>query len=234
MRSDLSPDGKHWIYFAYNGKMRTQTRGAWTAVARVPYLKAVSLYGKGDAWHGGGLFESDRAFHLNDGYGHEVLREDPRIRRLPAELSPFGEYGGEDPGVYFVRLQRDGWTMKHLFHTSDRRPDRARDALGLPHNVRAIFEKPAARGWTLRLFFFAGGARREGVSVYHESYQLASKQGALLDFPAWTWAEWDGKRLLWATDGRLVTARLTQDGLRKETCIRDFADMRFEELRAPY
>ena len=71
-RSDLSPDGKHLIYFAMNGQRDSETKGAWTAISRAPYLKAITLLAKGDCWHGGGLFTGDRSCWLNDGYGHTV------------------------------------------------------------------------------------------------------------------------------------------------------------------
>src|SRR5689334_22184837 len=53
-RCDLSPDGKYLIYFAMNGKWESETKGSWTAISRNPYLKAVTLYAKGDCWNGGG------------------------------------------------------------------------------------------------------------------------------------------------------------------------------------
>src|SRR5436305_9766331 len=40
-RSDLSPDGRHLIYFAMNGRWQSETKGSWTAISRVPYLKAM-------------------------------------------------------------------------------------------------------------------------------------------------------------------------------------------------
>ena len=52
-RSDLSPDGKHLIYFALNGKWQSTVGGSWTAISRAPYLKAIALFAKGDGWHGG-------------------------------------------------------------------------------------------------------------------------------------------------------------------------------------
>lgn len=61
-RSDLSPDGKHFIYFAMNGKWESETKGAWTAISKTPYLKAISLFAKGDCWNGGGLFMTDKNF----------------------------------------------------------------------------------------------------------------------------------------------------------------------------
>jgi len=69
-RSDLSPDGKHFLYFAMNGKRQTKARGSWTAISRAPYLKALALFPKGDCWHGGGLWTGDRRYWLNDGQEH--------------------------------------------------------------------------------------------------------------------------------------------------------------------
>src|SRR5689334_6204370 len=53
-RCDLSPSGQKLIYFAakYGTEMRT-----WTAVSRPPFLTAIALWPKGDAWGRGGLFE---------------------------------------------------------------------------------------------------------------------------------------------------------------------------------
>ena len=79
---------------------------------------------------------------------------------------------------------------------------------------------------------FTQAVRESRACVYHASYQLASKQerSDFLPGPGPNGMETTAL----GADGRLVTARLTKDGLEKETCIRDFADMRFEELQAPY
>jgi len=42
-RSDLSADGKYFLYFAMNGKWESEAEGAWTAVSKAPYLKAPRL-----------------------------------------------------------------------------------------------------------------------------------------------------------------------------------------------
>ncbi len=36
-RCDLSPDGKHFIYFAMNGNWAGPMKGSWTAISRTPY-----------------------------------------------------------------------------------------------------------------------------------------------------------------------------------------------------
>ncbi len=80
-RCDLSPDGTRLIYFAMNGKWESKTKGAWTAISRVPYLKAVTLLTKGDCWHGGGLFLGNHTYWLNDGYGHLIHVDSKEVVR---------------------------------------------------------------------------------------------------------------------------------------------------------
>jgi hypothetical protein len=70
-RSDLSPDGKHFIYFAMNGKWKSETKGSWTAISRAPYFKAIGLWSKGDCWQGGGLFKGAKHYWVNDSYGRQ-------------------------------------------------------------------------------------------------------------------------------------------------------------------
>src|SRR5213082_1309660 len=52
-RSDLSPDGRHLIYFAMNGRWQIGAKGSGAGILRVPDLEAISLFSKGDCWHGG-------------------------------------------------------------------------------------------------------------------------------------------------------------------------------------
>jgi hypothetical protein len=95
-----------------NGRWSSaETRGSWTAISRAPWLKAVVLLGKGDCWNGGGLFTSNSTYWLNDGYGHFQIRDSGEVRR-DLRFQPHAGYGGECPGVYYLRLQRDGWILK--------------------------------------------------------------------------------------------------------------------------
>lgn len=55
LRCDLSPDSKYFIYFAMNGKWRSESRGSWTAISREPYLKALVFVPWGGTYGGGGL-----------------------------------------------------------------------------------------------------------------------------------------------------------------------------------
>src|SRR5882724_9629924 len=131
-RCDLSPDGKHFIYFAMNGRWKSETKGSWTAISRVPYLKAMSLFAKGDCWNGGGLFLSDKEFWLNDGYGHTMLKSSTEVR-IANNYKPKDSFGGECPHVYYNRLQRDGWAMSKE-----------------KYQGATLFEKQLPQSWKLR------------------------------------------------------------------------------------
>jgi hypothetical protein len=134
-RCDLSPDGRHLIYFAMNGRWRSGALGSWTAISRAPYLKAVGLWPKGDCWNGGGLFVANDRFWLNDGCGHQTARQAPSLTHQ-AECPWAGPYGGECPSVYYPRLRRDGWELV------ERRPDGAGGRI-------TYFEKRVNEHWLL-------------------------------------------------------------------------------------
>jgi hypothetical protein len=65
-RCDLSADGRWLSYFALNGRWRSETKGAWAAVSRAPYLKAVLLWPVGNTWGGGGRFVGPAEGYLVD------------------------------------------------------------------------------------------------------------------------------------------------------------------------
>jgi hypothetical protein len=220
-RADLSPDGKHLIYFAMNGRWTSPVKGSWTAISRAPYLKAVSLYAKGDCWHGGGLFQSRSAFWLNDGYGHETMAEDRRLSRVTTY--PWHEYyGGECPGVYYIRLQRDGWAMK------DPSPD------GNGGQV-TVFEKRISSHWLLRKEAHATINHPVGRSVYLDTHHLHNtRTNEVVAKEAWEWADLDGDRIVWTANGCLFAGRIGQNGLRAEKQLFDFGSLQPEKLAAPY
>lgn len=94
-RGDISPDGKWHVYFALNGRWKSETLGAWTGLAKVPYLKCVKMWPQGDTWGGGGMFVDVReAPHLPPG---APLPDTLRITS----------------GTLKYRLERDGWVKFH-------------------------------------------------------------------------------------------------------------------------
>jgi hypothetical protein len=218
-RSDLSPDGKHFIYFAMNGRWDSETKGAWTAISRVPYLKAINLFAKGDCWHGGGLFLSDREFWLNDGHGHTELKKSSRLQRNP-DGQPKDYYGGECLNVYYNRLQRDGWMM-------------AKDE----YQGGTLFEKKLPKSWLLRKLAFAESTigKPPGHGCYWDAHELRQEStNTILAFPEWEWADYVDGRLVFAVEGQLKAAQLNRGKLSNEKLLHDFNDMRFEAIAAPY
>lgn len=217
-RCDLSPDGKYLIYFAMNGRWTSETGGSWTAISKAPYLKAITLLGKGDCWHGGGLFRTKTTYWLNDGYGHKPLLVSSNIGRTKT-WEPSAYYGGECLHVYFNRLQRDGWTL-----TPD--PD---------DDTTTLFEKPAGSGWILRKYCHAGSGSPEGKGVYYDHHALVrTDTEERIDCPDWEWADLDGKRIIWTAHGKLHAANVKRSGLQDERVLHDFTDMSFEAICAPY
>jgi len=216
-RCDLSPNGTRFIYFAMNGRWKSETKGSWTAISRVPYLKAVSLFAKGDCWHGGGLFLSDEEFWLNDGYGHTELKAARDVRRN-VNYRPPHFFGGECPTVYYNRLQRDGWVM-------------SKDE----YQGATLFEKKLPKSWVLRKLAFAETGAPPGRGCYWDAHELRHESSnTVLAFPEWEWADFADDRLVWASEGQLWAARLGRGKLLSEELLHDFNGMKFQQLIAPY
>jgi hypothetical protein len=122
-RSDLSPDGRHMIYFAMGGVewALPKTGGTWTAISRVPSLTALALWPQDGTRGGGGIFLPNGSYWLDT--HNEPLRDDTNLKRA---FSP--------PAT--SRMERDGWVRKET---------------GRKTKVFVVFEKQLAKGWTLRL-----------------------------------------------------------------------------------
>lgn len=219
-RCDLSPDGRFFLYFAMNGRWSSRAKGSWSAISEAPYLKARALWAKGDCWHGGGLFLDRKRFWLN-GCGYEELESDARLERSLAY--PWHEaYGGECPGVYYIRLQRDGWAMQPTVG----------DGKG---GFVTVFEKNVSSRWTLRKLAHATSVFRQGTGCYFDEHELVDgRTRTTCPQPTWEWAEVDGERLVWAEEGRLYAARVGASGIVGARMLFDFNDMVFERIRAPY
>lgn len=219
-RSDISPDGKHAIYFAMNGQWQSESRGSWTAISRVPYLKAIAFFPKGDCWHGGGLWTGKTKYWLNDGYGHTELPNTSSLQR-DTQYQSEGGCGGECLSVYYPRLLRDGWTWVDRIKIRQ-------------WQDKDIFEKPMGQGWTLRKIAHAEVGAPVGKGCYWDEHELIGPGSiATIGCPTWEWAELDNQRLVWAAAGKLYAAQVRKDGLTNETMLFDFNDMMFEAIEAP-
>ena len=221
-RGDLSPDGKHFIYFAMDGKWQDLlSKGSWSAVSRVPYLKALTFFPKGDCWNGGGLFIGNDRYWLNGEGFHQRGRGSTGLHRDEA-YRPIGGRGGECLTVYYPRLLRDGWILNDQL------------SAGITDQCD-IFEKPLGSGWLLRKYAHAQVGSPPGKGCYWDEHELLHPpSNRCLKQPDWEWTELDDCRLVWASGGQLWTGMLTNIGLAGTRLLHDFNDMTFERRPAPY
>ena len=132
-----------------NGQWESEVRGSWTGISRAPYLKAVGLWPNGNCWYGGGLFIDSQKFWLNGSCGHTVLKLPQKLKAVE-DFPNHQYYGGECTGVYYLRLQRDGWELIDEIKS------------GKFEGV-TIFEKRMNNDWTLRKFAHATSDHPQGT-----------------------------------------------------------------------
>ncbi|MGK7947041.1 MAG: hypothetical protein AB4058_21490 [Microcystaceae cyanobacterium] len=220
-RSDISPYGQYWIYFALNGKWTSDVRGSWTAIARTPWLKAITLWAKGDAWYGGGLFLDDQTYWLNSGLMDELRFDNSQLKRHETYQPP-NYYGGECCHVYYNRLQREGWELVERFKKRK-------------WNSETIFEKKLSHHWTLQKLCHEQVGSPVGKGCYWDEHLVYNQEGKLLVMPNWEWAEWLDDSIYYAEKGCLYQVGLkSSDELGDSQLLHDFNDYQFEYRQAPY
>lgn len=245
-RCDLSPDGDLLVYFAakHRGPIAT-----WTAVSRPPYLTALALWPKGDAWGGGGLFHSTRRLGLN--HPAHQLQPAPGLeppRALQVERYAAYAGAGEDNPIQHDRMVRDGWRLVAPGSASSYRstgparwllnePEVYERAQPAPRRHRVSPARPG--GLVLRRELRAIGVTQG--PWYREDFTILDNAGRCLRiFADCDWADWQSTGdLLFAMDGRLyrlgATAALgeTTDPLLHTRLIADLGGLSFETLPAP-
>ena len=266
-RCDISPDGRHLVYFAakygpssldayiesrvkaeigsfswnFRREMECRARIAsdeatrrekerqirsgeyhecsWTAISRVPYLKALVLWFNGTGWNGGGLFVDNKKVVINHLSADEVkLGGGPFAEVPPPEFcEELGRSRGECPMVYLPRLVRDGWTKVSETSQAD------------------LFEKPLSSGLRLRKLFHYGSPE-VGHGCYWESHLICGADGkTVADGANWSWADFDKPRgrVVFAEDGGLYDLGCA-DIRGTPRKLHDFNDMKYERIKAPY
>jgi hypothetical protein len=226
-RCDLSPSGEHFLYFAAKWKGEFQT---WTAVSRPPWLTALALWPKGDAWGGGGLFHTDRSILLNHRSTQMKLAPGYRLpKRLRVDtLVPPGYSEGEDSPIWDLRIKRDGWTRLSPGVQKERRTAKG---LWWTYDPPAVFARvrPGSKRTELRMMIH-GIAERDGpwYTIEHE----VTSPHRTVSLGRSDWADWDSKGdLLFARDGRLY--RVSGDIGSTPRELVDLRDMRFQGRPSP-
>ena len=246
-RCDLSPNGDLLIYFAAKWESPLQT---WTAVSRTPYLTALALWPKGDAWGGGGVFESPLTIGLN--HRTEDVPQLPQMRgprwhplgsekhALPKNYkyrrwSEHAGYGEDNP-IEDHRITRDGWTCT----VAGEQTQSGTDGYFIRMKTPEIYERPAPKdGLVLRRML--KGIGQKGGPWYDEDFAILRKDGTLLrQIPECGWADWQSNGdLLIAREGCLYRLKASLAGeessqpLDGATQVADLAPLRFKGVEAP-
>ena len=64
-KCDISPDGRLFVYFVYQGsRARRKFTDSWTAISRPPWLRALVVWPQGTTYGGGGRFIDNRSLAL--------------------------------------------------------------------------------------------------------------------------------------------------------------------------
>ena len=104
LRCDVSFDGKHMVYLAMGSQGAT-----WNGICRLPWLATLTEAENMGSWFGGGYFVDKKVLRTN-GWGRPDFYPAKRTG-APFVLEPYhSRYGGEDLGVVYERLARDGFT----------------------------------------------------------------------------------------------------------------------------
>jgi hypothetical protein len=232
-RSDLSPDGSLFVYFASKGgggpRPGSDFPGTWTALSRPPYFTALTLWPKGDSWDGGGRFDVNRR---RDAKPHLFLNhagESPTHPHHPApkslRVTPNQGGRGEDLPIYNDILQGKGWRHEE---TGERRGELR--AVQGPH----VWTKPApGGGLVLRMELERIDFTQPGGPLHFGFALLRAADGELVDVLDAQWADWDGAgRLVYASGGRLFAARVEGESL-QPVQLADFTDDQHTPVVAP-
>ena len=230
-RSDLSPSGETFIYFASTQRPPFLT---YTAISRPPYFTALALWPKGDTWGGGGLFADDHRVQLNHPLNQTKLAEGFSLgKRVRVELLGDRAGAGEDHPIAHLRMLRDGWTLRSEGKRTDYSYERP---FKWEYVDTEVYAKHGPKPRRLRLERHLHGiGERDGPWYAFSHRVLDEKSGECLDLGRTDWADWDrNDDLLFAREGRLHRVRFGDeplaDGYGRVRAIADFRDDRFEAI----
>jgi hypothetical protein len=248
-RCDLSPTGEKMIYFAANHKKPLYS---WTAISKVPFLKALALWPKGDCWNGGGQFITDHRIQLNHAECESVLQPGTSLKGI--QIEKYADARGEDSPIYDSILERDGWSniLSILFERngnyqyqlmedepvlfSPNEWERIKETHGFPWLIPPleIWRKPHPRKNLLLEMTHLDWHKRNGP-WYVLHYRILDKNfGKVADGVDVDWADWDKNGdLLFAKGGKLFRQRNVWEGFEKATELVDFNSLKFEAIKAP-
>jgi len=220
-RADLSPDGRHLIFFAATHKGGPASN--WTAISRPPYFTALHFYGCNHSWGGGGLFMSDRHYWVDEGGFGLSGAESHLSTGLVRQMQP-PDWIRRDRDFYHGRLVRDGWQLLE---------EETLPAHRGMQTWKWRYGREVRKSWQLiKTLTLSLTDRSPSGSSFWETHHLAG--------PSWTqelgdeWADVDGRSVILAARGCLfrVPVHAKDPGELKQ--IADLNGHTFRRVAAPY
>lgn len=231
-RCDLSPTGDLLVYFAAKNRAPIYS---WSAVSRPPFLTALAMWQKNDAWGGGGRFVSRTRLELNHYAGELELAQGFSVPRW-LKVSQFGERPGrgEDDPIYSERLKRDGWKLVEY-------PKKTKNDYGarlwMEFSPPIKWAKPNRKWPKYSLEMSILGIKEKDGPWYITEHTVRDQENRIDHLGRSDWADWSQSGdLLFGRGGCLYRAKCvkgvlapTNDAVR----IADFSAMWFEAVKAP-
>lgn len=220
-RCDISPDGKHIIYFASDySRAKQESTATWTVVSRFPYLKALDFWTKGDSWNGGGLFTSNNNYLLHEfgehHHPHTISNKFEVARGMPR--SPIRN--NECLGVYVPKLIRDSWE----FIQNDE------DSIGKIY----IFKKQINKHLVILKKLHSTSSPPLGKGCYFEEHFIEGVIEGRSEFSDIECLDYYEGKIFWSENGEIKTSLVSGRVIQEPVTIKDFSEYKYCKIKAPY
>lgn len=214
-KCDISPDGQHWVYFAYK-------HHAYTVIARTPYLRALHYFENETTYGGGGYFHDDQNISL---YVYPIEAKDIQSKNFIINKQPFNDNPLHNIPILAAHLKKNEWNCLSL----------------KPWDEGSIFQKNIDLQWQFTMTKIPYDSVRSDGGKKYFAYTLEHLPShSIITTDDWDWADYDAfnNRMIWAEFGKIMSGKLrvskTNADLADIKCLLNMNDMVFEPLTAPY
>jgi len=214
-RSDLSPDGKLWVYFAAKYTPQPhhkQSYHHWTAVSKPPYFTALYFQPEVDTYSGGGSFIDNSTILYNS------VSPSTGTQSIPdTHLTMTWDDIHFSPASFYKNLEIHGWVSANqdAYVTTD-------NSHVVQGKVPCVWQKQSGK-YQLSLKYTRKG----------RVYSLTTSESDFGILGSVNWADFDQRgRLVLARAGKLFTATVENDAVIYHE-LADFNDHRPEPMEAP-
>jgi len=207
-RCDISFDGKWMVYLAMGGN----NGNTWNGVCLLPRLKTYLEVDNIGTWFGGGYWKNEKELLLN-GWG------EPQ-GKVPFKLGELNsQFGGEDLGVLYPRLERDGWRRAGDSYGNNVEVKNSKKYIVKCENDEGWYWQPSRNHPTLRMYY--RGFLERGYTFEFRLDDYPELLDSTVD-----WATWDFLgNLVFAKQGKLYKYKLDDFKSGKPSLCKDLESL---------